>query len=168
MEIPSGSKVFIDTNILLYSITEHPKYKNVCDKLLDKVKGRDIEGVISVIVLNELIHKLVIGEIAEKEEIELSRVAPLVKRNPGVLKGLRAYEILEDVENNYNLAIIRITKEDFSKARQLMDKHHLFSNDAMHLAVMLKERIVHIATNDSDFDKVEEIKVWKPSSEEPI
>ena len=83
----SGSRIFIDTNVLLYSITEHPKYGVVCDRFLDKVKAGEFNGIISVIVLNELIHKLIIGEIAEKEDLRLPQGSAVLKE---ILKSLRA------------------------------------------------------------------------------
>jgi len=160
----SGSRIFIDTNVLLYSITEHPKYGVVCDRFLDKVKAGEFNGIISVIVLNELIHKLIIGEIAEKEDLRLPQVISRIKRDPKVLEGLEAFEVVEEVESNYNLTIVGVTREDFSKARMLMVKYLLLSNDALHLAIMVKEGISDIATYDSDFDKVENIKVWRPET----
>ena len=72
--------------------------------------------------------------------------------------------MVEEVESNYNLTIVGVTREDFSKARMLMVKYLLLSNDALHLAIMVKEGISDIATYDSDFDKVENIKVWRPET----
>lgn len=35
-------------------------------------------------------------------------------------------------------------------------------NDSINLSIMKSNGIKNIATNDSDFDDVKEIKVWKP------
>lgn len=55
-QVPSGSRLFLDTNILLYAISEHPRFGPWCDALLDRIRRGDVTGYISVIVLNELIH----------------------------------------------------------------------------------------------------------------
>jgi len=68
--IPPDSQVFIDTNILLYSISEHNRFAEWCDELLDRIIKKELKGFISIIVLNELIHKLIIGEISQKKGIE--------------------------------------------------------------------------------------------------
>lgn len=162
MEVPWGLEVFIDTNIFLYSITGHPRYGPWCEELLDKVRATDIKGKISVIVLNELIHKLVIGEVAQKEGIRPSQAVRYVKKNPEVLEGLKAYEVVAEVESDYNLMIADLTKEHFSLARKLMGEQHLLSNDALHLAVMKEQGITNIATSDPDFDRIAGLKVWKP------
>jgi predicted nucleic acid-binding protein len=64
--IPDQGHVFLDTNILLYALADHPRFGPWCNSLLDRVHRGDVTGYISGIVLNELIHKLVIGEVAEK------------------------------------------------------------------------------------------------------
>ena len=120
MHVPSGLEIFIDTNIFLYSITEHPKYGIWCEELLEMVKSGDIKGKISIIVLNEFLHKLVIGEVAERKSIKPFEATRLIKENPKVLEDLEAYEIVEEVESSYNLTTIDITKANFSLARKLM------------------------------------------------
>jgi len=162
MYVTSGLEIFIDTNIFLYSITGHPKYGIWCEEFLERVKSGDIKGKISIIVLNEFLHKLVIGEIAERKSIKPIEAIRYIKKNPKVLGTLHAYEFVEEVENNYNLTVINITKANFSLAHKLMKEKHLLSNDALHLAVMRQEGIINIATKDVDFDSIEGIRVWKP------
>jgi predicted nucleic acid-binding protein len=88
MEIPSHSQVFLDTNILLYAITEQPRFGPWCNDLLDRIHGGHVKGHISVIVLNELIHKLVIGEVAEKIGLKPGQVVQHLKHNPEELEKL--------------------------------------------------------------------------------
>ena len=48
--IPTGRRVFLDTNVLLYAVTEHPGYGKWANVLLDRIRNNTVEGVISVIV----------------------------------------------------------------------------------------------------------------------
>jgi predicted nucleic acid-binding protein len=41
-------------------------------------------------------------------------------------------------------------------------KYQLLPRDASHFGMMMNNRINHIATSDSDFERIEEIIVWKP------
>lgn len=165
-KLPADSEVFIDTNIFLYAISNHPRYGAACNEFLDRVKTGEITGRISVIVLNELLHKLMLGEIAEKENIKLSQVIRFIRNNREILKGLKAYSIVEDVETNYKLSVTGVDRDDFDEARRLMKKELLLSNDAHHLAVMRREEIVNLATRDSDFATVEGIEIWEPGESE--
>jgi predicted nucleic acid-binding protein len=72
--IPTGRRVFLDTNVLLYAVTEHPGYGKWADVLPDRIRNNRVEGVISVIVLNELLHQLAIGEVSQREELHPSLV----------------------------------------------------------------------------------------------
>lgn len=43
-----------------------------------------------------------------------------------------------------------------------IEKYNLLPRNATHLSIMLSLNIPNIATTDPDFDKVKEIRVWKP------
>lgn len=112
--------------------------------------------------MNELIHTLIIGETAEKTGLKPVRVIEYLKRHRETLENLEAYEVVAEVETKYGLVILGVSAEIFFEARGLIRVHRLLSNDALHLAVMQKEGIRHLVTNDSDFDGIENIHVWKP------
>lgn len=160
--IPAQGHVFLDTNILLYALADHPRFGPWCNSLLDRVHRGDVTGYISGIVLNELIHKLVIGEVAEKIGLKPGQVIQHLKRNPEALEKLEAYAIVDEVETAYNLIILDVTIDIFRAARRLMKVHHLMSNDALHLAVMQKSNLQNLVSNDPDFDGIDGIDVWKP------
>ena len=41
-------------------------------------------------------------------------------------------------------------------------KYQLLPRDASHFGIMMNNHINHIATSDSDFERIEGIIVWKP------
>ena len=161
--VPTKRRVFVDTNVLLYGVTEHPIYGKWANTLLDRINRGEIEGVVSVMVLNELLHQLVIGEVCYRQGLRPFQVVRYIKEHPDVLTDLAAYEVVEDVEKNYGLRVAGVSVEAFALARVLMREHRLLSNDALHLAVMQIEGIADLVTNDRDFDEVAGIKVWKPT-----
>ncbi len=165
LSMPTGCRVFVDTNVLLYAVTEHPGYGGWANVLLDRICSNEVEGVISVIVLNELLHQLVIGEVSQREGLRPFQAVRYIKDHLDVLTDLAAYEVVEDVEKNYGFQVAGVGAEMFAVARALMREHRLLSNDALHLAVMQIEGITDLVTNDRDFDRVAGIKVWKPASE---
>lgn len=160
--IPSNSQVFLDTNILLYAVTDHPRFGQWCNTLLDRIHRGDVTGHVSAIVLNEFIHKLIIGEVAQKTGLKPGQVIQHLKRKPEALEKLEAYAIVDEVDTEYDLIILEITADIFRIARRLMQAHRLMSNDASHLAVMQKSNLQNLVTNDSDFDGIEGVHVWKP------
>jgi len=70
---------------------------------------------------------------------------------------------------NYVLAlkekgVLRIITQmpDLETFSSTIDDYHLLPRNATHLSIILSLNVPNIATTDSDFDKVKEIKVWKP------
>ena len=158
-EIPPETSVFVDTNILIYSISNHPIYGQWCDDLFDRISKGDLRGSISVIILNELLHKLMIGEIAQKYGLKPEQVILRIKRDRTILKSLHAYEIVEDVVQNYNLSILSVNVETFKLAHEYMQDYRLLSNDALHLAVMTQLEISDLVTNDKDFESIHTLRI---------
>ena len=162
IEISSHSKVFLDTNILLYAVTDHPRFGQWCNTLLDRIHRGDVTGYVSAVVLNEFIHKLIIGEVAQKTGLKPGQVIQYLKRKPEALEELETYAIVDEVDARYDLIILEVTADIFRMARRLMQAYRLMSNDALHLAVIQKSNLQNLATNDSDFDGIEGVHVWKP------
>lgn len=85
-DIPTDSQIFLDTNILLYAIAEHPRFGPWCDTLLDRIQRGELVGHVSVIVLNELVHKLIVGEVAQKAELKPGQVVQYLKGHREMLE----------------------------------------------------------------------------------
>ena len=45
---------------------------------------------------------------------------------------------------------------------QISERYRLLISDAVHIAIMKKRGIVDLASNDSDFERVAGINLWKP------
>jgi len=78
----------------------------------------------------------------------------------------KCYSVLKDfigyVKSMENLKLLEITGDDAFRIHDYGIAYLLHPKDSLHLAVMKRYRIFDIATNDSDFDRVDWIKVWYP------
>lgn len=52
--------------------------------------------------------------------------------------------------------------EIMNDAVELSKRYGLFVSDATHVAIMKSKGIAHIATNDSDFERIDGIDIYKP------
>lgn len=156
------SKIFIDTNIFLYDITYHSEFGLTIKNFLKNIELGLFQGKTSIIVLNELLHKLVIGEIAEKYKLKLFQVPAFIKQDPTILSNLKSYELINKIELIPNLEIISITKDIFNLAKTYMIKYNLMTNDAIIAATCNIHNISNIATNDGDFGRVDFLVRWNP------
>ncbi len=153
-------EVFVDTNIFVYALAKKHRYKRTCESLLSKINQGDIVGFTSSTAINELFHIILIGEVKNKYGgVEVIR---FIKEHPNVISECDvAYDALEDIFDSA-IVILPLTLEVLLNAKTLSKKHNLLFSDAIHAASCEIYGIKHIATNDSDFDRVNFLKTWKP------
>ena len=87
------------------------------------------------------------------------QVALFVKCHPEILGDIsldRPGELF-DIFN-----IMPIGRPETIEALQIMGKYGILVNDALNVAAMKANRIFTAATNDRDFERVKEIKIWAP------
>jgi len=61
-----------------------------------------------------------------------------------------------------NLTMLNVDGPTLIAAAGISRTTGLFTNDAIALALMRREGLDHIVTNDDDFDGVAGLTVWKP------
>ncbi|MFQ6061936.1 MAG: type II toxin-antitoxin system VapC family toxin [Methanosarcinales archaeon] len=171
INLPIGSIVFIDSNIFIYVALEDIRYKDICKEFLRKVNDGKYNAVISAVVISEVFHVVLLAELAELFNISQKEVVRLIKSNPifivanaptAMSSAKKPWQAVEDIKNINNISILEIGYYEVDYASPISKQYNLLMNDSLHLAVMKKHGIQDIATNDSDFDRVDNIQVWKP------
>jgi predicted nucleic acid-binding protein len=159
-DINKDSKVFIDTNIFTYHLSGHSVFGRACRDFLEKIEKGDYQGYVNDIVLSEVQLNFIKSEFFKLKGIEPQRVVREIKRKPNLLEFVNFNEITELFESlRIEILPIEYKCEEITK---FMKRYHFLPNDAIHIATMKRYGMTHIATNDSDFERVEWITVWKP------
>ena len=136
--------IYLDTNVIIYAIENHPKYGKKCKKILEDIESEKIKASCSVLVLAETINVLTKLNKALKERKE----KPLdIKKNIDAILSLPIMWI------DMNFAVIRRASE-YSYA--------ISGIDYIHIATMEMNSITSILSADEDFDKAEFIKRTEP------
>ena len=131
--------MFIDANLIMYSIGGPHPLREPCKKLLEKIKSREILGVTNTEVLQEILYRYfsmgrgTLGEIAYQSMIEFCTDIFPVR----VVDTDKALEILKMVNG-------------------------ITSRDAIHAATMMNNGIKEIISTDPHFDLIHEIKRIDP------
>ncbi len=161
-----GGPIFIDANIFVYHATES-KYTDSAAAFLEKIENNEIDACTSPGVIDEASYILIVNkglEILDSKSPRKVREMMEVDRNftekcYSVIQKFIAY-----IKSLEALRILEITGEDAFSIYDYGKLYLLHPKDSLHLAVMKRYRIFDIATNDSDFERVEGIKVWGPES----
>jgi len=160
-EIPSGTSVFIDSNIFIYHFLD---ISQSCTDFLCRVEDEEVVGYTSTVVLAEVLHRLMIAEVVEKYNTKSREAVRLLKEKPGIIPSLTKCEDAVRAIPRFNIAILTYSAEAVFQSRKLRLKYLLLANDSLNLQVMNLNNLADIATNDSDFERIGQIKVWKPKN----
>jgi predicted nucleic acid-binding protein len=141
MSISAPPVLFIDGNLIMYSIGGPHPLREPCEKFLEKIKSGEILGVTNTEVLQEILYRYfsierrTLGEIAYQSMIEFCTDIFPVK----IVDTDKALEILKRVKG-------------------------ITSRDAVHAATMIHNGIKEIVSTDPHFDLIPEIKRIDPTS----
>ncbi len=123
---------------------------------------KEIEAYTSTVVLAEVLHRLMIAEVIEKYDVKPGRAIKYLKEKPEIIPTLEKCEIAIKEIPEFKVKILSISPETIFQSKSLRKKYNMLTNDSLNLCVMKANGLTDIATNDSDFDRVDWVKVWKP------
>jgi len=157
--LPAGAAVLIDANILIYAAQGSSPQ---CRSLLARCVSHEVTGILTVVTIAEFCHRRMMQE-AQSLGLATSSPAKALAQNPLLINKLSRY--MQEVEDLLaaDLTALPLAVGDFAKALELQRQHGLLTNDSLHLAAGWRAGIVTLATNDSHFDRVPGIKLFKPS-----
>jgi predicted nucleic acid-binding protein len=155
--------VFIDANCLVYAAISDPTYGAACQRLLDEIENKNLQGCTSAHVLGDLAHRLMTIEAALLFNRPMTGIANWLRRHPAEVQRLTQYsQSLDDLLAS-PLPILPVTGALVSRARHLSRQYGLLTNDALIVAVMQDHSLTHLASNDADFDRVPGLTRYAPA-----
>jgi predicted nucleic acid-binding protein len=162
--VPSTTEIFIDANIFVYHFSGPTELTPACSAFLRRVENRDLVGFTSLTVVAEVLHRLMVIEATETLQVEAKRAVGYLKEHPTEAKKLLKHLTVPGKIQDMGVHPLAPTFDDLLASQEFKIGFGFLTNDAINLAVMKRHNLIHIATNDSDFERVEYLKVWKPSS----
>jgi len=133
--IPSGSKVYLDTAVLIYTLEENTDYFSLLRPLWTKFQAREIELISSELILLEVL------------------VLPLRNNNESLVS---AYEQLL---LNSAMKLVPINQSTLRQAANLRGSLNLKTPDAIHAATAISVNCDLLITNDKGFSRLSHLPV---------
>jgi predicted nucleic acid-binding protein len=161
-DLPAGAMVFNDANCLVYAATSDPTYGAACERLLDDIENKNLQGCTSSHGLGDLAHRLMTIEAAMLFNRPMNGIANWLRRHPAEVQRLTRYSQSLDNLLAIPLPILSVTGPQVSRARHLSRQYGLLTNDALVVAVMQDHGLTHLASVDADFDRVPGITRYAP------
>ncbi len=132
----NGIRISIDTNIILNVINREKIFFNSSKQLLDKISNGDIHGVISTIVLSEVLT----GFYMNNDMV-----------SPKMFK--------EGLIENPNFLIVPVTSEIADLAAKIRSNNNIKLPDAIIISTAVISKSDYLVSNDSGIYKNNKIKV---------
>ncbi|MFA4935364.1 MAG: PIN domain-containing protein [Candidatus Methanoperedens sp.] len=161
IDIESKTSTFVDSNIFTYFLLEDRRYFNKVKAFFDGINTGEIFGFANNIVFTETLFNFVKAEVIISENIRVKDFIKIAKLHPDIIANVDISPVLE-LFNLPNFYMLDLPSGAISDIKEMHSMYGLLSNDAYHLLTMKFFGITDITTNDSDFDRVDWIKVWKP------
>jgi predicted nucleic acid-binding protein len=162
-DIPAGSAVFVDANILLFALTNHPAHGAGCEALLDRVEHQDITAVISTHVLGEVVHRIMTIEACDRFGWPVQGIANRLRRHPAEVQQLvRPRQVVDEISAS-RVTIVPVAAPQVSLAPDISRQTGLLYGDALVVAVMRDHGLSSLASLDADFDRVPGLTRYSPT-----
>lgn len=164
-DIPNGASVLADANILVYALTPQSQFHASCRELLERSARGSVQLFATVAVAADVLHRAMVLEVLAQGQAQRSADAiALLKKQPTLVTQLTRYPtILRDLRQA-RVDILELTYRDLHASRVVREQHGLMVNDSLIVAVLQRERIQFLATNDPDFERVPNIAVRVPGT----
>ena len=162
--LPSGTPVFVDTNIFYLHFTGRSA---TASAFIKRIAVGELSAYVNTQVLSDLLHKLMLAEAFAKGLIGKCRAAQLKK----ALQGNRMIaQSLVDCQSqfedvlNLGIRVLRISRKLLVDTKDERQNQGLMTGDSIHLGNMNRHanRIRDIVTHDGDFAHVPDVTVWMP------
>jgi predicted nucleic acid-binding protein len=153
-DIPGGVTVFLDANTFVYAILADPVHGAACKALLDRVERQDIEGVTSSLVLSDTAHRVMTLEACDRFGWPPQGIANRLRRHPDEVKQLTFARKSLDEISAVLVREVPVSAGHVSRAVDLSGQFGLLMNDALIVVLMRENGLTHLASLDSDFDRV--------------
>lgn len=162
--IPDNLDVFIDANIFIYHFcASSDVLSDLCSDFLLRVENSQLSGFTSTSVIAETLHRVMIYETINITGLDAKRAMKRFRKKSDLIKQLTQYSKIPEKIVEMGIKILSVTYQIIIDSQYWRDHYGLMVNDSIVMASIQELKIENLATNDSDFDNIPNLAVWKPS-----
>ncbi|MEM7534033.1 MAG: PIN domain-containing protein [Chloroflexota bacterium] len=103
-----------------------------------------------------------IAEVISERGIEPRNAVNYLKSHPDMVKELNRYKTIPSDIGKARVRILDLTYQELHAGKQFCANYGLMTGDSTIIAMMRKYKLTDLATNDPDFEKIPQIRVWMP------
>lgn len=162
LDLPDGVSCFVDSNILYYALVPTPTLTEPCLEFISRVVAGKITMTVSIPVLSDVLHKVMIAEAAQIAKRDRAGMIGFLGRNSEIIAQLVEYPKASERLAMLPKRILSLDETTLQETSALAVRYRLMTNDAIIVALMQRNGIEHLVSNDDDFAAIPGIRQWKP------
>ena len=162
-DVRTGTRIFIDANVFVYHFSGPTPLADSSSALLQRIQDGDIVGVTSAVVMVELLHRLMILEAASALQLQPRDATRYLREHPEGAKSLGRHRRAPAAVHAMGVEVAPVDSATIEDSHAVKEQHGFLTNDALVLATMQRLGITALASNDSDFGRVQAITVYRPT-----
>lgn len=155
----SGSVILVDANIFVYGFLGQSEQ---CVSMIERCRNEDLLGVTTTEVVSEVCHRLMLREAMDSGLINRPTASALKSKHHAI-SGLRKYWELTRQIFRLNLLVLGSDEARQHTAQRVRTEHGLLTNDSLIVATCLEYGVRALASRDTDFERIPELTVYRPS-----
>jgi len=157
-EIPTGESVFIDSNIFIYHFTG---VSEQCSNFLTRCEEKDLNGITSVNVILEVLHRLMMIEVVKKNIFNPPNLVRKLQEKPEIVKQLDDYFMNTQKTFAMGIKIRSLSSDIIFNSHQYRKKYGLLVNDSTIIATIHAHNLKNLASNDEGFLHIDDIHIYR-------
>ncbi len=158
--IPGGQRIFLDATIFIYHFFSGSEQ---CRRLLERCERREVFGVTSVVAFNEATHRLMTMEAVRSGLVSAGAVPRKLRQRPDFVRTLCDYIWQVQSIPAWGIEVLPVDLGCCLRAADIRIATGLLTNDSLIVATMRDEGLTAIATADADFERVDDLQVFRPT-----
>lgn len=158
-EIPRGTRVYIDANIL---IAHFVAQSEDCSRFLSRVEQGEVAGYTGPVSVLEVAHCLMMLEAVEQGLTTRPNPAARLARAPDLVRRLSKYYFSTLSLSRMGIGILPFPADFIAASQEFRQAHGLLVNDSLVALHMRLAGLTMLASADAAFDRVPGIRRFSP------
>ncbi|MEW6296554.1 MAG: type II toxin-antitoxin system VapC family toxin [Thermodesulfobacteriota bacterium] len=154
----AGGSVYIDTNVLYMYLRADPSHIATLRAFLRRVMRREIRAVVGLPVIDELFYRLLLARVKEATQRNPLEVLRADLAGAVATHGRAIGAAVRKLLALPQLALVGVEPGDVYKMLDNIVLFSLLPRDALHVAVIQRLGLTAVASDDTDFDRVNGIE----------
>jgi predicted nucleic acid-binding protein len=160
--LPDHVRAFCDANILTYAFLSTEPLSPICLALMERCARREVQLFTSAVQAAHTIHRIMVREAILVFGLEPRKAVLYLKQHPDAVRALTRYKQIPAELSRVRIHILDVTYREIHTSKHFRDEYGLLTDDSITLAIMRRHGLTNLVSNDGDFERVPDIRLWMP------